>query len=89
MGTHMPRHSRTRWVIVVTANDNGSSAVYGSFYDYEAAHKIADRMSKQSAYYNVGSAVAVDEAGSIDEGFTVEVSRLQPFTSMKRFLEGE
>lgn len=84
----MPRGG-TRWVIVVTANDNGSSAVYGTYYDREAAHKIADRMAAESAYYNPGSAEVVDEAGGMDEGFTVEVSRLQKFTSMKRFMEGE
>lgn len=53
----MPRRAKTRWVVIVEAED-GQQAVYGPWYDDQRADEVARGLRKRSARYAEGDNLA-------------------------------
>lgn len=75
----MARHRRTRWVVTITAEDNGQHETFGPWYDLKTAKEISDQATAESTYYNS------DAAGG---EFLVQVSELKPWPGIRAFRRG-
>lgn len=73
----MAKRPRTKWYVVVTAEDGGT-LMYGGWYDFEKASKVSDQLRDYSGHY-----------GGPGPVFEVDVLNSEPWPGIRAFKEGD